>query len=125
MYLASKKINGQNQYVIRESYQQEDIFLSRDLIDLGPDPTRYIVYPGGNAFYISENVEDRLIELGAEAGLDELEDIFWRFVDPEIRRVLEPFRSREDRHKANRKKKTPETKAGNTLHILTSAGRII
>ena len=117
MYLASKKINGQNHYLIRESYQQEDIFLSRDLIDLGPDPTRYIVYPGGNAFYISEIVEDRLIELGAEAGLDELEDIFWRFVHPEIRRILEPFRRREDRHKANRKNKTPQTKVSNPLHI--------
>lgn len=117
MYLASKKINGQIHYVIRESYQQEDIFLSRDLIDLGADPARYIVYPGGNAFYIEEVIEDRLIELGAGKNLDQLEDIFWRFVQPGIRRVLEPFRRREDRHRASRKKKAPEVKNSTPLHI--------
>ena len=108
MYLASKKINGQLHYVIRESYPKEGIFLSRDLIDLGADPACYIVYPGGNAFYIDETIEERLIEMGAESNLDELEDIFWRFVHPEIRRILEPFRRREDRHRAGRKKNAPE-----------------
>jgi hypothetical protein len=117
LYLASKKINGQLHYVIRESYPKEDIFLSRDLIDLGPDPACYIVYPGGNAFYIQEVIEDRLIELGAGKHLDEVEDIFWRFVHPEIRRVLEPFRRRQDRHRANRRKKTSEVKDTHRLHI--------
>jgi len=117
LYLASKKINGQTHYFIRESYQQEDIFLSRNLIDLGTDPTRYILYPGGNAFYIDEVIEDRLIELGAGRKLDELEDIFWRFVHPEIRRVLEPFRRREDRHRASRQKKAPEVENITPLHI--------
>ena len=117
MYLASKKTNGQNHYFIRESYQQEDIFLSRDLIDLGPDPTRYIVYPGGNAFYIDGVIEDQLIELGAEADLDELEGIFWRFVRPDIRRALESFRRREERHQADRKNKTPPIKESGPLHI--------
>lgn len=117
MYLASKKISGQTHYLIRESYQQEDLFLSRDLIDLGTDPACHIIYPGGNAFYINEVIEDQLIELGAGNDLDELEDIFWRFVHPEIRRVLEPFRRREDRHRANRKKKAPEVKNLTSLHI--------
>jgi len=117
LYLASKQINGQIHYLIRESYQQEDFFLSRDLIDLGPDPAGHIIYPGGNAFYIDEMIEDRLIELGAGKRLDELEDIFWRFVHPEIRRVLEPFRRREDRHRASRQKKAPEVKIHTPLHI--------
>jgi hypothetical protein len=77
-------------------------------MELGADPTRYIIYPGGNAFYIDEVIEDRLLELGAGESLDELEDIFWRFVQPEIRHVLEPFRCREERHRASRKKETPE-----------------
>ena len=88
MYLASKKLNGQPHYFIRESYQQGDVFLNRDLIDLGPDPARYIVYPGGNAFYINEVIEDRLIELGAGKNLHELEDVFWRFIQPEIRHAV-------------------------------------
>ena len=118
MYLATINVNGQTRYIIRESYQQADLFLSRDLVDLGPDPTRYIIYPGGNAFYIDEQIEDRLIELGADKNLDELEDIFWRFVDPEIRRVLEPFRCRAERHRTQRKKKAaPGGENTAVLHI--------
>jgi len=117
LYLASKKINGQIQYVIRETYQHKNCFRSRDLIELGPDPARHIIYPGGNAFYIHESIEDRLIDLGAGKHLDELEDIFWRFVDPEIRRVLEPFRRREDRHRAGRKTDAFNDKNLAALHI--------
>jgi len=117
LYLASKIINGQPHYFIRESYQQGDVFLNRDLIDLGPDPARYIVYPGGNAFYINEVIEDRLIELGADKNLHELEDVLWRFIQPEIRRVLEPFRRREDRHRASRRKDVPKVENISRLHI--------
>ncbi len=117
MYLASKKINGQIQYVIRESYQQQNCFQSRDLIELGSDPARYIIYPGGNAFYIDESIEERLHDMGVEKSLDELEDIFWRFVQPEIRRVLEPFRRREDRHRTNLRKQAPEEMIHSPLHI--------
>ena len=113
MYLAQRCINGQTRYFIRESYPHEDYFLSRDLIELGPDPGRYIVYPGGNSFYIDEIIENKIIDLGREADPAQLENIFWRFLHPEIARVLEPFRSREKRHQAHRKKnrshETPET----------------
>jgi len=91
--------------------------MSRDLFDLGPDPTRYIVYPGGNAFYISAAVEDRLAELGIDPASDELEDLFWRFVRPEIRRVLEPFRSRQERHRADRRRGRPGLEAETSPHI--------
>ncbi len=60
MYLASKKINDQIHYLIRESYPREDFFLSRDLIDLGTDPASHIIYPGGNAF------NHVLAEIGAQ-----------------------------------------------------------
>jgi len=117
LYLATKTVNGNTHFIIRESYRQEDLFLSRDLIDLGPDPGRHIIYPGGNAFYIEEGIEDRLMELGAGESLDQLEDIFWRFVHPEIRRVLEPFRRREDRHRANRKPKRPQDHSIGPFHM--------
>jgi hypothetical protein len=117
VYLASKKIDGKLHYVIRESYAEEGVFLSRDLVDLGPDPGCHIVYPGGNAFYIHETIEDRLIEQGAGSSLNQLDDIFWRFVKPEIRRVLEPFRRRENRHRLGRKRETPEINGNRLPHI--------
>jgi hypothetical protein len=117
VYLASKRINGRIHYFIRESFREAGHFLSRDLVDLGTDPARYIVYPGGNAFYINAAVEDRLAELGIDPASDELEDIFWRFVRPEIRRVLEPFRSRQERHRADRRREKQVLKAETSPHI--------
>jgi hypothetical protein len=117
VYLAAIKINGQIHYFIRESFRQGEHILSRDLFDLGPDPSRYIIYPGGNAFYIDEAIEDRLTELGTDGIQDELEDIFWRFVRPDIRRVLEPFRRRQDRQRASRRKKVTTEKIEVPLHI--------
>jgi hypothetical protein len=117
LYLALEKINGKTRYFIRESYRQADHFLSRDLIDLGADPGSYIVYPGGNSFYIDQVVEDRLTDMGTQADPDELEDIFWPFVHPEIRRVLEPFRSREKRQQAGRRSKRPQNKINTQIHI--------
>ena len=117
MYLAQKYINGKVCYFIRESYPQEDYFLSRDLIDLGPDPARCIIYPGGNSFYIDEVIENRINGLGKKADPDILEDIFWRFLRPEIKRALEPFRSREKRHQSNRRKRSPQEDTEDKVHI--------
>lgn len=62
MYLARKMVNGSLQYFIRETYRDGDLLRSRDLFDLGPNPARYIIYPGGNSFYIDEVIEDPLDE---------------------------------------------------------------
>jgi hypothetical protein len=94
MYLARKRIKGRIHYLIRESYQDGKYLRNRDLFDLGVNPSRYIVYPGGNAYYIDEVVEDRLRSFGIETTSDELDDIFWRFLKPEIRRAVEHFRRR-------------------------------
>ena len=117
MYLAQTKIKGETCYFIRESYPYEDYFLSRDLIDLGPDPGHFIIYPGGNSFYIDEVIENRINDLGRKSDPHRLEDIFWRFLHPEIRRVLEPFRSREKRHQANRRKSRPQEDPDARVHI--------
>ena len=117
MYLARIKVKGQIHFRIRESYRQEDLFLSRDLIDLGTDPARYIIYPGGNAFYIDEVIEDRLAALGAAADADELENVFWPFLHPEIRRRLEHFRRRADILDADRRKKAEGRKDFPPVHI--------
>ena len=95
MYLARKHIQGALHYIIRESYRDGDVLRSRDLFDLGSDPARYIVYPGGNSFYIREDVRDSLTRQGIESADHELDEIFWRFLKPRIRRALESFRHRE------------------------------
>ena len=117
MYLAQTKIKGETCYFIRVSYPYENHFRSRDLFDLGPDPGRFIIYPGGNSFYIDEVIENRINDLGRKADPEKLEDIFWRFLRPEIRRVLEPFRSREKRHQANRIKSRPQEDPDARVHI--------
>ena len=117
MYLAQKIIKRETRYFIRESYPHEDNFLSRELIDLGADPGRFIIYPGGNSFYIDDVIENRINDLGKKVDPDKLEDIFWRFLRPEIRRVLEPFRSRDKRHQAYRRKKVPLEDLSAEVHI--------
>ena len=94
MYLAQHRIKGKNQFFIKESYRDGPLVRSRKLFCLGPDPSRYIIYPGGNAFYIDESVTDALEECGVEDFTEELEDVFWPFLKPNIRRILEPYRQR-------------------------------
>ena len=94
MYLAQSTIRGKRHYAIRESYKDGDLLRSRELFPLGSDPRRYVIYPGGHAFYIDEVVEKTLSSLGVDPSADEMEDLFWPFVTPEIRRVIEPFRQR-------------------------------
>ncbi|MFW6178482.1 MAG: J domain-containing protein [Desulfohalobiaceae bacterium] len=99
MYLARYRLQHRLSYVIRESVLQDGVYVSRDLLDLGPDPGQYIEYPGGNSFYISQEVEDSLQAKGLEPSLNELEDLFWPFVRAEIRHALRGFawRSRAKR----------------------------
>jgi hypothetical protein len=95
LYLARKIIQGQRRYFIRESYREKGCLRSRDLYDLGANPERYIRYPGGNSYYIDDSVEEAITAAGSKSTLDELDDIFWDFLKPEIRRKLEVFRRRE------------------------------
>ncbi len=96
LYLAQRIMKGKARYFISESFKDGDCFRSSDLFDLGTNPAKYIVYPGGNAYYIDEVVEDRLCSLGVKVDVDDMEDIFWPFLKPEIRRVLECFRQRAE-----------------------------
>ena len=91
MYLARKVIHQQTHYYIRESYADGDCFKSRDLFDLGSDPTQFIIYPGGHGYYYDETVEEGLNAKGVDPSQDDLDKIFWDFLDPEIRRVIEGF----------------------------------
>ena len=92
MYLASlpDKIK-RCRYLIRQSYADGHCYRSRDLFDLGDDPSRFIVYPGGNGFYIDPSVEDAIAEQGISVSQDDLEPIFMPFLPPHIRRVIDGF----------------------------------
>lgn len=117
MYLAQRKINGQTHYSIRESYLHKNQFLSRNLVDLGIDPAQYIVYPGGNSFYINESVEEQLIDMDVYLENDELEDIFWHFLDPDIRRSIETFRNRQKNLKHRQVPSAKQTAEPSEFHI--------
>ena len=73
---------------------ESNSWMSRDLYDLGWSPWDYIIYPGGNAFYIDEKVTEKLEEQGLTYDLCELEELFWKFIRNEIRQKLEPFHCR-------------------------------
>lgn len=94
MYLATKIIHGERQYFIRQSILQDSVYISRELMHLGSDPSVFIVYPGGRSFYIDENVENILNTKLSEWNYQELEDIFWPFIRPDIRRSVGCFRRR-------------------------------
>ncbi len=94
MYLARKTKKGKIAYILRQSYQDERVYRHRDLFELGADPTIYIRYPGGNAYYIDDRIREELDHLGVRVGEDELEELFWPFVKPSIRRAVENFRRR-------------------------------
>ena len=115
MYLAPYSKYGKTHYVIRQSYYDGVCFRHRDLLDLGRHPEAYIVYPGGNAYYIDECIEDALNDQGVSCEGDQLEDIFWWFIEPGIRRVIESF-SRNTSHKNRRINHTSQTK-GLDAHV--------
>jgi len=104
MYLARKKTGTQVRYCIRESYADGEQMRSRDLFDLGRNPGKYIIYPGGNAYYIDDIVEENLRSQGARPCGEELDDLFWPFVRHDIRRALEHFRSRGANHASKTEK---------------------
>jgi len=99
MYLARKEIGlRQYQYVLRETYRSGGILYSRELAELGSDPGQCLVYSGESSFHIEEDFLHRLREQGVTASYDELEELFFPFVDPYIRNRLRPFRNRHAYH---------------------------
>lgn len=91
MYLARIKKKNSFHYIIRQSYPDGDCFKSRDLFELGPDPSRYIIYPGGNGYYFDPVIEDVLAKAGVDTDQKQLDDLFFRFLDPGIQRVITGF----------------------------------
>ncbi|HMA67342.1 MAG TPA: J domain-containing protein [Desulfosalsimonadaceae bacterium] len=92
MYIAKQRHKGTTHYYLRQSYPSAGTLKSRDLFYLGEDPRDYLVYPDdGCAFYIRESLCDRLVELGVKPDNDELERVFFPYLDPETQRVITAF----------------------------------
>lgn len=91
MYLARVRIHNQTHYFIRHSYRAGEYLKSRDLFDLGTDPTRFIIYPGGNSYYYDVDIIDALADQGVEVDQTSLDAIFFDFLNPEIQRVIIGF----------------------------------
>jgi hypothetical protein len=107
LYLKRLNFKEHTHYVLCESYRDDGCWKYRQLLDLGPDPNTYIVYPGGNSFHLSESLEETLQAMGASYSDQELEDLFLPFVDPYIRRIVERFKKRQ-KGKSRWQEYTPE-----------------
>jgi hypothetical protein len=91
MYLARTLNRRPTRYILRQSVREGDAMVSRDLFDLGSDPTRYIVYPGGNAYYYAEALTDALDAQGITSPDDALDKVMWDFLRPRVQRVISAF----------------------------------
>ena len=91
MYLAQWRKNGKRHYTIRQSYTCDGGFKSRDLFELGPNPADYIVYVGGNGYYYRSDIIDGLAASHTPVSQDELDDLMFPFLTPEIQRTIHGF----------------------------------
>ena len=92
MYLAQEYNRGELVFHLRETVKGDDnTLVSRQLFELGHDPEEFIEYIDEKIFYISPLVEEALTDLEVQYEYEELEEIFWPFIDPEIRNTLNNF----------------------------------
>jgi hypothetical protein len=92
MYLARKRVKEKVNYYIRESFSDGTGIKSRDICDLGSDPKQYVIYPDdGVSFYFDPDLIGKIEDSGIKPDTEELEKIFWPFLDPESRRLIEMF----------------------------------
>jgi hypothetical protein len=93
MYIARINRGGRTRYLIRESVPDPTgkYFLSRDLFDLGADPTEFIHYTGRDSFYLDPALEDAINRQKNPAGATDPEDLFQPFLTAEARRRAEFF----------------------------------
>ncbi|NPA94128.1 MAG: J domain-containing protein [Thermodesulfobacteria bacterium] len=109
MYLAIERGPQGQRFILRHSVQDKDgIWVSLDVFDLGRDPEEYVEYIDERVFLISPEVEEALADKGVEYEYEELEEIFWPFIDPYIRQTIEDFGGIRGRGGRKRKRYTQE-----------------
>ena len=100
MYLAQRRVRNHLSYTIRETYRDGECLRSRDLLDLGRSPQRFIHYTGGSGFTIDDWVVNSLRHAGFEPDPFALERLFFPFLEHRVRERLESF---ADRHQYRRR----------------------
>jgi hypothetical protein len=73
------------------------------LYDLGPDPGSFVIYPGGNSFYLDQDMVETIEQRGRNVQYTELENIFWPFVEFSIRRKLQGFHNRAQTRQSHKR----------------------
>jgi hypothetical protein len=94
MYLAKIIKHRQTTYLLRESVLKNEASGFREICSLGPLPGAWIDYPGGNAWHVSPELVRRISKKAKPIDPDELEDLLWPFVRPDIRQATAHFRER-------------------------------
>ncbi len=91
-YLKRIEKRPYSHFILSETYADRGILKSRDLLDLGPDPTIYIEYTwSGHGFYFKPELEESLRRLGVRYTSEDLESVFMPFIRPDIRTIIERF----------------------------------
>lgn len=88
-----KRVRHQNvyHYVLSETFCDRGVLRSRELMDLGADPSAYIEYPGGSGFFFNPAIEEALRKMGAQFQEEDLEHALKDFLRPDIRAAMERF----------------------------------
>ncbi|MFZ2445532.1 MAG: J domain-containing protein [Syntrophobacteraceae bacterium] len=94
VYLTRVRLPDDYHYILRETYSDNGILKSRDLMDMGRDPSAHIHYPGGSGFYFDAAVEDTLRAKGVPFTSEEIEDIFEPYLRARFRDIIGRFRNR-------------------------------
>ncbi|QER41263.1 hypothetical protein F1847_00360 [Thermodesulfobacterium sp. TA1] len=89
MYIARKPVNGGYEYSLKKSYYDPPYWKSKLILNLGTDPAKYITYYSEVAFSI--DLEEELANLGYSTDQQELENLFFRFLNPETQRIISQF----------------------------------
>ncbi len=116
MYIARVKKDRQMTYMLRESIPREEALGFRDIYNLGPSPGAWIDYPGGNAWYLSPDLESEISKTADNFNSEQLENIFWPFIRPGIRRATEAFRDRSGTPAFKRMSKKEKEAMARTTH---------
>jgi hypothetical protein len=116
MYLAKIKKQRQTTYLLRESVLENEISGFREICSLGPLPGAWIDYPGGNAWHVSPELVRRISTQARPFDPDELEDLFWPFVRPDIRQATAHFRERGKTSTYRRMTRDEKTAVARSTH---------
>ncbi len=106
MYLAMERDREGVRFFLRHSMKsREGVWISQDIMDLGRDPEEFVEYIDERIFLISPLVEEALDDKGVEYDYEDLEEIFWPFIDPYIKQRIDDFGGIRGRGASRRKRR--------------------